>query len=269
MNQIYTCIILLFSLSFYMTPLQAQNTGSANKLFINQYQVKKVLLVVTMETEAAPIIKILNLTKSAHSFSNLPMQGYTGKYNGLDVFLILNGQDPMYKVQNVGTQPATLATYLGITHFHPDLVINIGTAGGIAENGAKIGDSYVSQKIYFYDRRIPISGYAEYGMGGYDSANFEQIADKLSLKPGLICSGDSFDENQTDKDIILKYGCSAREMEAAGVAWVSMLTQTPMLAIKGITDMVDSKTDYEDFEKNFAEITKQLSEKIRDFLNLL
>ncbi len=267
MNQLFTSILLLLSVSLYMTPVQAHE--AVDQTHLSQHHMKKVLLAVAMDTEASPIINTLDLKKSSHSFSNLPMQGYTGKYKNLDVFLILNGEDPMHKVQNVGTQPATLAAYLGIKHFHPDLVISIGTAGGVAENGAKIGDTYVSQKIYFYGRRIPIPGYTEYGIGGYDSANFERITDKLSLKPGRVCSGDSFDENQTDTGIILKHGCSVREMEAAGVAWVSMLTQTPMLAIKGITDIVGSNTGHEDFEKNFSEVTKKLSEKIKDFLNLL
>jgi nucleoside phosphorylase len=154
-------ITLALILIFYVMPGQAQAVGKNG--------INKILLVVAMNKEASPIIKKLNLKKEADVFPGLPMQAYVGKYANKDIFLITNGKDPMYKVDNVGTQPAVLATYLGIEHFHPDLIINVGTAGGIAKNGAKLNDIYVSEKIYFYDRRIPDS-YFQYGLGGYVSA---------------------------------------------------------------------------------------------------
>jgi 5'-methylthioadenosine nucleosidase len=263
MNRLMSFILMTFYIIFNVSPLQAQTS------IINQRPIKKILLVVAMDTEALPIVNAFNLKKSPHFFSDLPMQGYVGKYGNLDILLVQNGKDTVYKVQNVGTQAATLATYVGIEHFHPDLVISIGTAGGIAENGAKIGDIYISQKIYFYGRRIPIPGYTEYGMGGYASANFNQITNKINVKQGIVCAGDSFDDNQTDREIILKNDCSVREMESAGVAWVSMIMKTPMLAMKGITDIVWNKSGQEQFEKNFSPVNKKLSEKVKEFLRFL
>lgn len=261
-------IILFIFLMLYSSIHNAFATNLINtENQIVTPRVKKILLVVAMDTEAFPIINALKMKKLSHSFSGLPMQGYLGKYDNLDVLLILNGEDSLHKVQNVGTQAATLTTYLGIEYFHPDLVISIGTAGGVAENGAKMGDIYVSKKIKFYSRRIPIPGYDEYGIGDYTSANFEKITNKINLKKGIVCSGDSFDENQADREIMLKQGCSVIEMEAAGAAWTSMLMKTPMLAIKGITDIVGNPNAHEDFEKNFSKITNELSEKIKDFLS--
>lgn len=264
MNKIILFIFLMFCSSIH-NAFASNLINPENQ--ISTPHAKKILLVVAIDTEASPIINALKMKKLSHSFSGLPMQGYVGKYNNLDVLLILNGEDSLHKVQNVGTQAATLSTYLGIEYFHPDLVISIGTAGGIAEHSAKIGDIYVSKKINFYSRRIPIPGYDEYGIGGYSSANFEKITNKINLKKGVVCSGDSFDENQADREIILKQGCSVIEMEAAGVAWTSMLMKTPMLAIKGITDIVGKPNAHEDFEKNFPKITNELSKKIKDFLS--
>jgi 5'-methylthioadenosine nucleosidase len=257
MKKITLFILLVLGVVLYVPSLQADTSYH------------RVLLVVAMDKEAAPIINALNLKKSLHSFSNLPMQGYVGKYNNLAIFLILNGKDPVNNVQNVGTQAATLATYLGIKYFHPDLVINVGTAGGTFASGAKVGDIYISQKIYFYARRIPLPGYAEYGMGGYDSANFDQITNSLNLRKGIVCSGDSFDDDQKDTDVISKNNCAVREMEAAGVAWLSMLTNTPMFAMKGITDMIESKDGHDDFKKNFAQVTENLADKLKLFLDKL
>lgn len=231
-------------------------------------EIKKVLLVVAMDTEAAPIIKALHLQHAAAPDKRLPMRGYQGRYAKYDIYLVTNGTDPVYNVQNVGTQAATLSTYLGISHFHPDLVISIGTAGGIPEKNAKIGDVYVSQKIFFYGRRIPLPGYREYGLGGYTSATIDQRVDSLGFKRGYICSGDAFDENPVDRKMVLKNNCSVREMEAASVAWVSLLMHTPMVAIKGITDIEGRADSRVEFQKNFDRVNVLLAEKLKQLLSL-
>lgn len=246
-------IILSFILLLYTAIVSAAD----------QLPIKKVLLVVAMQKEATPMIQDLDLHPLDHSFSNLPMHGYMGKYHNLDILLMVNGTDPINKVENVATQAATLTTYLGIEYFHPDLVISIGTAGGVEKNGAKLKEIYTSQKIYFIDRRMSFKGYREYGLGGYTSASFDQ---NRELKPGIICSGDSFDDNATDYNMFLKQHCAAIDMEAAGVAWVSMLTKTPMLAIKGVTNFVKGKNIHNQYEKNFPIVVSDLANKLKEFL---
>jgi nucleoside phosphorylase len=221
-----------------------------------------------MDKEAKPIISMFNLKKWRHSFSPLPMQGFIGKFKNIDILYMINGIDPIYHVQNVGTEAATLTTYLGIEHFHPGLVISIGTAGGVKKNGAQINDIYVSKKIYFYDRRIQGKGYYQYGIGDYSSLVISSINNKVGLKLGIVCSGDSFDENKTDYQMFIKENCSAIDMEAAGVAWVSMLMHTPMLAIKGITNFVNDN-QHDEYQKNFSSVIFALTNKLKTFLNNL
>lgn len=269
MKKFLISIFLVAASMFYMPSMQANVISEKAEHVNTHHKLKNILLVVAMDKEAAPIIEAFGLKKTSHSFSGLPMKAYSGKFNHLNVFLILNGEDPVYKVQNVGTQPATLSTYLGLKHFHPDLIINIGTAGGIPESRAKIGDVYVSEKIYFYARRVPIPGYKEYGIGAYESAHYESIISHLNMKTGMICSGDSFDENKVDDEMILQFNCSAREMEAAGVAWVSMLAKTPMFAMKGITDIVGSETSHDDFKKHFSEVMNKVVDALKLFLDNL
>ncbi|CDZ79352.1 5'-methylthioadenosine/S-adenosylhomocysteine nucleosidase [Legionella massiliensis] len=262
-------IVFILILLFFLLLLSPDNYANEINTNIDDKKIQKILIVVALDKEAKPIIAKLNLHKSQHHFDKMPMQGYVGKYANFDIFLITNGTDPLYNVQNIGTQPATLSTYLGISYFHPDLVINIGTAGGIAESGAQIGDIYISRKIYFIDRRMPNSGYSQYGFGGYISSDTHLIGNEINLKKGIICSGDSFDKNDTDYQIILKNRCAARDMEAAAVAWVSMLTTTPMFAIKGITHIVGSKNAKEQFDKRILSVSKLLSKNLQEFLDKL
>ncbi len=268
MKPIVTFIFTLFSLVFCALTVQAKPIYSNILIDGNQISANKILLVVAMSKEALPIIGKLNLKKLPDVFSGLPMQSYTGTYANKEIFLITNGQDPQYKVDNVATQPAVLATYLGITYFHPDLVISIGTAGGIVENGAHPNDIYVSQKIYFFDRRIG-GEHTQYGFGGYSSPDVAEIANKIHLKKGMICTGNSFDLSPTDKAIIQKNKCAAEEMEAASVAWVSMLMKTPMLAIKGIGNIAGDENNHRDYIANGTHICNKIAEAASDFIKYL
>lgn len=262
-----TSVIIMSSFMLSLST-QASEAISSSKLSKQQQSFKKILLVIAMKQEAEPIINALHLKKTGQSYSGLPMRSYVGKYANKDIFLIMNGTDPVNKVENICTQPATLSAYLGIANFHPDLVISIGTAGGIAEKGININDVLISEKIYFYSRRSPQAGYTEYGMGGYPSYPFDDIADKMKLKKSIICSGDAFHLSATDKKIVQKQDCSAIEMEAAGVAWVSMLTKTPMIAIKGIDDQADVDSENQ-YDKNSHRLQRKLGETIKTFLSYL
>lgn len=236
---------------------------------VTSHPIKNVLIVVAMKEEAAPIIKLLNLSPASAPDPNLPMKAYIGHYANLKVALILNGNDPMYGVQNIGSQPAVLATYLGINHFHPDLVMSIGTAGGRPIHDIKIGDIFISDKIYFYSRRLHSPDYKLYGAGGYRSTDTKSLVKKLNIKNGIVCSGDSFDEDATDHEVIRKQGCMIIDMEAAGVNWVAMLTKTPMFAIKGIANYIGQTSAHDEFERNYSMVTQKLALKTRDILAYL
>ncbi len=113
--------------------------------------------------------------------------------------------------------------------------MSVGTAG-IRNNGnLKIGDIYISKKIYFYDRRFNTPNYQRYGVGGYLSMDTSMLLKKFNIHNEIVCSSDSFEEDETDREMMKKLDCNVVDMEAAGVAWVSMLTHTPMFAMKGIT----------------------------------
>ena len=62
----------------------------------------------------------------------------------------------MHGVDNVGTVPAALTTYLAIQTLKPDLVISLGTAGGFKAKGGEVGDVYISTGFANHDRHIPI-----------------------------------------------------------------------------------------------------------------
>ena len=66
------------------------------------------------------------------------------------------GKDAEHSVDNVGTVPAALTTYLACQQYKPDLLVSVGTAGGFKAQGAAIGDVFVGTTTVNHDRRIPI-----------------------------------------------------------------------------------------------------------------
>lgn len=259
---------------YYMLPIQLALfiillIFSHTSFPASKHSIRTILMVIAMEEEAAPIIQLLHLSSIPPLDPKLPMKAYSGTYGNLNIKLILNGKDPKYGVQNVGTQPAVLSTYLGISHFHPDLVMSIGTAGSCLNKKVKVGEIYTSNIINFYDRRLHSPKYQLYGIGGYRSAITTEMSRKLNLKTGIVCSSDSFEESDTDKAQIKKIGCMIIDMEAAGVSWVALLTQTPMFALKGITNYTDVISSHDDFKKNFTKITNELALKTKEILDYL
>src|SRR5215467_15753566 len=83
-----------------------------------------VVILVAMAEEARPLIEALSFQPLPGIFAPLPMRAYEGHLKQLQIRLVLNGEDPRYGVQSIGTQAATLAAQAAIQAFRPDLLIN-------------------------------------------------------------------------------------------------------------------------------------------------
>lgn len=234
--------------------------------------VKKILILIAMQSEAKPIIDRLNLGVIHHrSDTDLPFQYFTKVQREQEIILMVSGTDPRYGVDNIGTQAATLMAYVGITQFEPDIVISAGTAGGFSECGAKIGTVYLSDhEFVFHDRHVPLQGFDEQGIGHYPALNVRALAKLLNLPYGPISSGSSFQKDQEQLQKIKESGAVAKEMEAAAIAWVCWIKATPLVALKSITNLLDHQASSEEqFVENFALATSQLSEQLFILLHSL
>jgi 5'-methylthioadenosine nucleosidase len=137
-----------------------------------------------MEAEAAPFIQHLNLQYDSDFFhKKSPFQAYRGKHNSCNLTVITNGKDTVHGtgVDNVGTTPAVLATWLALDKLDNgentvDLLINAGTCGGFQRKGAEIGNVYLTTAVAHHDRRIPIPGFVDYGVGKVKSLKVEQVS---------------------------------------------------------------------------------------------
>ena len=154
----------------------------ASAVAISEGVVQHVLVVIAMEAEAAPLLTKLNLSVIPSFSANSPCIIYSGTYLGCTVSVVTNGKCSSHGVDNVGTVPASLSTFLAVHQLNPDLIINAGTAGGFMKKGACIGDSYICSHMANHDRRIPIPGFTAYGTGlqtAHPSPNIIEVSQTL------------------------------------------------------------------------------------------
>ena len=213
--------------------------------------INKITFIVAMESEANPIIKGLKLAEDPAFVPDMPMQAWTGYYEGVEVSLIINGKDSDTGLDLIGTQAATLATHFAVDYYNPDLIINAGTAGAFKEKGADIGDVYLSRDhVVFHDRRVPIPGWDKQSIGYFPVWDISKIAGN-EFKTGIVSTGNSLDMPPQDEKNIRALNADVKEMEAAAVAWVARLHNVPFFCIKAVTDLIDSgRPTEEDFLHN-------------------
>ena len=85
--------------------------------------ISNVVVAIAMEAEASPFINHLNLQPDESFFpSETPFHAFRGKHNNCNLTVITNGKDSIHGtgVDNVGTVPAAVATFLALQKMKTD-----------------------------------------------------------------------------------------------------------------------------------------------------
>lgn len=182
---------------------------------------------------------------------------YKGSFVYEDPFYI--SDDGTFKViiSGVGKTLAAVATERLIVKTHPDVVLNIGVAGGVNTPKAHL---IIAKKILFHDVDVTAFGYARGQYPGNLSvfkgdkslnARFLDAAEALgiSLEKAHVITGDQF---VTDLETIYPIldrvkGIKAAEMEAAAIALVASQHEIPVVCLKAISDEIGSASQVDDF----------------------
>ncbi len=93
---------------------------------------------------------------------------------------------------------------------------------------------------------------------------------KLGLKEGIISTGDSVHADPSDLERLQSNKAACKEMEAAAIAEVAQFCNIPMIALKVITDYVDSQErTYAQFLRNYQVAMQALTEKVAAALDFI
>ena len=220
-----------------------------------------------MEAEAVPVRKKLGLKGEG----NLLAEGVSARlWSNESVHVVTNGSDSRFGVDAIGTLPASLTTFLAIQKTNPKIVISAGTCGGFIARDGFIGEIILADRCVFHDRRIPLEGFMNYGVGDFRVVDLHTIAERHGFKIGTISTGDSLDSQPYDLDFMNSVNAMAKDMEAAAVAWACALNEVPFTALKVTTDLVDGEiTTEEEFVTNLQYASNRLSEGILSLIHEL
>ncbi|KAL3785193.1 hypothetical protein ACHAWO_011938 [Cyclotella atomus] len=231
--------------------------------------ITRVLIAIAMEAESAPFVAHLGLQPDPSFFPpQTPFNAFRGKHNSCELTVVTNGKCSVHEVDNVGTVPAALATFLALqklnsTSEDADLLINAGTCGGFKRKGAEIGDVFLTTAVANHDRRIQIPGFVEYGIGKISSTSVENLANHIDAKLGVCTTSNSLDFHEVDSHHMLENDASVKDMEAAAIAWSAEMFGTPHFGVKVVTDIVDGdKPTQEEFLENLGSAAKSLQEAL-------
>lgn len=218
---------------------------------------QRVLLFIAMESEAAPIARALQL-RDGH-----------GRIGHAQVALLSPHRDALTRVDRIGPVYATWALTRAISTQRPDLIINMGTAGGFAAQGLGIADLVLARDTMFHDARVALSGFDAVARAhtrlSPSDAQLDSLADILGARVGLASSGSSLDATPDEIAHFTLTRTLAKDMELAALAAVCVAEQIPLVALKGVTDLVDHAHDggepaHEAFVRNLERTCARLAD---------
>ncbi|MDR0388730.1 MAG: 5'-methylthioadenosine/S-adenosylhomocysteine nucleosidase [Spirochaetaceae bacterium] len=182
-----------------------------------------------------------------------PFEFISGELEGKETALLRCG---------IGKVNAALGTAFLIQSYHPDLVINSGSAGGI-DPSLKFGDAVISTGLLYHD--VDLTGFkykpgqlpgcpaefpvkedlilrAERAVAELKAENI--LPEDFAAVRGVIASGDTFMYESSRLEALRKSfpQVKAVEMEGAAVAHTCFLFAVPALIIRALSDIAGTES---------------------------
>ncbi len=174
-----------------------------------------------------------------------------------------------------GKISAAATTQYAIDHFHPDLLVNLGTCGGFAGCIAT-GTVILVTKTIVYDILEQMSDpdeavahfATELDLSWLDTSVQSSIfSGQSSILRGLLVSADRDILPADIPGLVEKYGAVAADWESGAIAWVAKRNGVRCLILRGVTDLVgvgggEAYGNIEIFYERTREVMKQLVEQL-------
>lgn len=227
----------------------------------------RIGIISSMPQEALFLSKLLNNPKNEE---HVVFKVTYGTYKNHEMLTVVNG---------IGKALSAAATTMLIEKHNVDILLNIGTAGGV---GSQVGDIIVSQEAFFHDVDVTAFGYKPYqipreplyikstGQPTAQLIDLEQLHLKLSgIQLGKVATGDKFvvEKNYVKKLKAATPDVKAIDMEAASIALVCSKYQKEFLLIKKISDLADEEAT-QSFRAALPDFEHRISLILEKLLNL-
>ncbi|WP_280545731.1 5'-methylthioadenosine/S-adenosylhomocysteine nucleosidase [Halomonas sp. 11-S5] len=185
---------------------------------------------------------------------------HLGKLHGVEVVILQSG---------IGKVNAAIGTTLLLDVYHPEAIINTGSAGGFGE-GLEIGDVVVSSEVRHHDVDAVVFGYEHGQVPNMPAAYFPdarlvtmarecvEALDEVKVVEGLIATGDVF---MACPELVATTRSRfptmlAAEMEAAAIAQTCHHYGCPFVVIRALSDIAgggDNHLSFSEFLEKAAD----------------
>lgn len=191
----------------------------------------KVAIISAMEVELSYVEEFL---QNREGWIKVNGNQYINEENELQIFT---------KVLGVGKVNAAYQTAEVIAAYHPDLIINVGYAGGLIKK-AKTGDVAIGTEyvqvdfIPYLDINRPVIADSPVRI----VAILKETAEVLQIHAvsGKIATGDFFlHDTKKKEEIIEEHHPIAFDMESAAIAQVATAKKTDFVSIRTFSDLAD------------------------------
>ncbi|AUG99874.1 5'-methylthioadenosine/S-adenosylhomocysteine nucleosidase [Pectobacteriaceae bacterium CE70] len=228
----------------------------------------KVGIIGAMEQE---VTLLRDQIQNRQTFQRAGCEIYSGQLHGTEVALLKSG---------IGKVSAALGTTLLLEHCQPDVVINTGSAGGLAA-ALNVGDIVISDEVRYHDADVTAFGYEAGQMAGCPAAFVadtsliavaqDAIATlRLNAVRGLVVSGDAFINGAEPLARIrhLFPQAIAVEMEATAIGHVCHQFDVPFVVVRAISDVADQESHLS-FDEFLSIAAKQSTRMVETMLQML
>lgn len=232
-------------------------------------------VIMAMQDEAKFVIQKFKLNKLDEQISGVDI--YQGLLGNLFIHLFVHQkQDEMDKI---GTVQAALLTYKAIMFLTPDIILSVGTSGGIHAHQVKLFDVICAQNFVIYHDRFTGDDEksVKQSLGFLPCIDYKNHIETLesqdvfqNLKHGVIASSNSLLVDSYSWKLLYKYNVLCVDMEAASVAEVARTFSIPFSAFKVVTDNVYEINPVDalsQFLSNFDSAMHLLAERLFEILS--
>lgn len=227
----------------------------------------KIGIIGAMEEEITPILALFPQAQEIALGGNV---FYHIAYKGAEIYVAYS---------KIGKVHSAITASTMILRFGCEKVIFCGVAGGLQEDLA-VGDLLLGSKLCQHDVNIsafghPLGFIPESRVFIETDENLNAIArqvaleSNITLKEGIIASGDAFIHSKEKKQwIIENFGAAAVEMEGASVAVVCDSFKVPCCILRSISDSADGAADvsFDEFLDSSARIGANFVKQMIDRL---
>jgi adenosylhomocysteine nucleosidase len=155
-----------------------------------------------------------------------------------------------------------------IDHYHPDLMVNLGTCGGF-QGRIEQGIIILVEKTIIYDILEQMSD-AQEAIDNYSTTLDLNWLPRITPSPvsrGLLVSADRDIMVEDIALLVERYDAVAADWESGAIAWVAKKNNQRLLILRGVSDLVGGEGGevYGDYEM-FISRTKEIMRRLIDVL---